>query len=131
MVAFRACNARKEDGSACQAPPLKDGDFCVAHSPEHASEMQEARRLGGLRRRRELAVAGAYHFDGLATAEQIRRLVEIAVVDTLGLENSVARARTLAYLAQTAAKLLELGDLEERLHEVESALEPRLHPLRR
>jgi hypothetical protein len=46
-------------------------------------------------------------------------------------ENSVARARTLAYLAQTAAKLLEIGDLEGRLHEVESALEPRLHATRR
>jgi hypothetical protein len=46
MVAFKACNARKEAGSACQAPPLKDGDFCVAHSPDHADEMQEARRLG-------------------------------------------------------------------------------------
>jgi hypothetical protein len=57
--------------------------------------------------------------------------VEIAVVDTLGLEKSVARARTLAYLAQTAAKLLEIGDLEDQLHEVESALEPRLHPVRR
>jgi hypothetical protein len=40
--------------------------------------------------------------------------VEIAVLDTLGLENSVARARTLAYLAQTAAKLLEIGSFEER-----------------
>ena len=93
--------------------------------------MQEARRLGGLRRRRERTLSSAYEFDGLGTSDQIRRLVEIGVLDTLGLENSVARARTLAYLAQTAAKLLEIGDLEKRLHEVESALEPRLRPLRR
>jgi hypothetical protein len=131
MITGKACNARKEDGSACGAPPLKGGDFCVAHSPDHADEMQEARRLGGLRRRKERTLASAYEFDGLGTAEQIRRLVEIAVLDTLSLENSVARARTLAYLAQTAAKLLETGNLEQRLHEVESALEPRLHPVRR
>jgi hypothetical protein len=51
--------------------------------------------------------------------------VEVAVVDTLSLENSIARARTLAYLAQTAAKLLEVGELEERLERVEAALGPR------
>jgi hypothetical protein len=35
-------------------------------------------------------------------------------------------ARTLAYLAQTATKLLEVGELEERVARVESALGPRL-----
>lgn len=125
------CAAVTSGGVPCRQAPLGGRDHCFWHDPEQADEAQEARRLGGLRRKRERTVGDAYQFDGLATAEQIRRLVEIAVVDALGLENSIARARTLAYLAQTAAKLLELGDLEERLKEVESALEPRLHPLRR
>ena len=81
------------------------------HSPEHAEDMAEARRLGGLRRRREVAVSGAYDFVGLQTVADIRRLLEVAVLDTLGLENSIARARTLAYLATTAIKLLEVGEL--------------------
>jgi hypothetical protein len=96
------------------------------HDPAHADEVAEGRRLGGQRRRREAAVTGAYDFEGLSTVAQIRRLVEVAVVDTLALENSVARARTLAYLAQTAAKLLEAGEHEERLQAVEAALGPRL-----
>ena len=125
------CAAVTTGGVPCKQAPLSGKDHCFWHDPDQAEEAQEARRLGGLRRRRERTVAGAYEFDGLATAEQIRRLVEIAVLDALGLENSIARARTLAYLAQTAAKLLEIGELEGRLHEVESALEPRLHPLRR
>jgi hypothetical protein len=125
------CAAVTTGGAPCRQAPLTGRDHCFWHDPDNTNEAQEARRLGGLRRRKERTVAGAYEFDGLASAEQIRRLVEIAVVDTLGLENSVARARTLAYLAQTAAKLLELGDLEFRLQEVESALEPRLHASRR
>lgn len=36
-------------------------------------------------------------------------------MDTLGLENSVARARALAYLTQVATKLLEVNELEARL----------------
>lgn len=52
----------------------------------------------------------------------IRRLLEIAVIDTFALENSVARSRTLAYLAQTALRCLEVGELEERLALLEAAV---------
>jgi len=125
-VASRACKALKDDGSRCQAPPLLDGDFCLMHSPEHAEEVAEARRLGGLRRRREKAVSGAYDFDGLGDVGQVRRLLEIAVLDTLSLENSVARSRTLAYLAQVALKTLEVGEFDERLEALERLVAPRL-----
>jgi len=125
-VVVRTCNALKEDGSRCQAAPLLDGDFCLMHSPEHAEEMAEARRLGGLRRRREKAVSGAYDFDGLAAVDQVRRLLEIAALDTLSLENSVARSRTLAYLGQVALKALEVGELAERIDALERLVAPRL-----
>ena len=99
------------------------------HCPEHAAEAAEARRLGGLRRRREVAVSGAYDFLGLQSVGDIRRLLEVAVLDTLGLENSIARSRTLGYLAVAALKLLEVGELEQRLATLESALRgPRALP---
>jgi hypothetical protein len=125
-VVVRTCKALKDDGSRCQAAPLHGGQFCLMHSPEHAEEMAEARRLGGLRRRREKAVSGAYDFEGLADVVQVRRLLEIAVLDTLSLENSVARSRTLAYLAQVALRALEVGDLAERIEALERLVAPRL-----
>jgi hypothetical protein len=70
--------------------------------------------------------SGAYDFEGLNDVRQVRRLLEIAVLDALGLENSIARSRTLAYLAQVALKALEVGELEERVRELESVLFPRL-----
>jgi len=124
-VVIRACKAIKEDGSRCQAAPLQDSDFCLFHSPDHAKEAAEARRLGGLRRRKEKTVAGAYDIDGLNDVPKIRRLLEIAVFDTLALENSVARSRTLAYLAQIALKALEVGELETRLEALEATMGPR------
>lgn len=123
----RGCNATKADGHPCNSSRLKDGDFCLMHSPEHAAEVAEARRLGGLRRRREVAVTGAYDIDGLENVSSIRRLIEIAALDTLGLENSVSRARTLAYLAQVALKALEVGALESRLAMVEQAVNSRVN----
>lgn len=125
-MSTRACKALREDGGHCQSPPLTDGDFCLMHSPDHAEEMAEARRLGGLRRRREKTVSGVYDFDGLTDVAQVQRLLEIACLDTLSLENSVARSRTLAYLAQVALKALEVGELAERIEALERLVSPRL-----
>ncbi|MFC1930445.1 hypothetical protein ACFLWE_00945 [Chloroflexota bacterium] len=118
----RQCAFRTKSGEPCRAAPLLDGDFCFMHSPEHAAEVQEARRLGGLRRKREATIVGAYEFEGLETVAGIRRLVEVAVLDTLGMENSISRNRTLAYLAQVALRTLEVGDLEARVFSLEQAI---------
>ena len=126
MVVTRTCKARNEGGDPCRAAPLVDNEFCFVHSPEHAAEMQEARRLGGLRRRREKTLAGVYDFDGLGSVEAIRRIVEVAVLDALGLDNSIARGRLLVACALAGAKLLEVGELEQRLEAVEAALKPRI-----
>jgi len=121
-VTMSGCAGMKENGQPCRAPKLRESEYCLMHSPEHAEDMAEARRLGGLRRRREVAVSGAFDFVGLETVGDIRRLLEVAVLDTLGLENSIARARTLAYLATTAIKLLEVGEFEQRLASLETAV---------
>ncbi len=95
------------DGRECGAPRLKSGRFCSWHAPDTKEEAAEARRLGGLRRRREKTVAAAYDVAGLGTVEDIRRVLEIAVLDALGLENSPARGRLLIAGAVAAAKLLD------------------------
>lgn len=111
-----------KDGVACRATPLRDQPFCFWHSPDHTVEAAEARRLGGLRRKRERTVAGAYELAALDSVIAIRRLIEIATLDVLGLENSLARARTLASLALVALRLLEAGELESRLETLEGAV---------
>jgi hypothetical protein len=126
LIGESACRAKKDNGQPCRAPRLSDSEFCFWHSPEHAEEAAEAQRLGGLRRRREKTVSGAYDFEGLADVAQVRRLLEIAASDTLSLENSVARSRTLAYLAQVALKALEVGELAERIEALERLVAPRL-----
>ena len=122
-MAARGCQFVKADGEPCRAPPLRDGEFCRMHSPEHADEVAEARRLGGLRRRREKTIEGAYDYEGITSVDKIQRVLEIAVLDTLGLENSVSRSRTLAYLCQVAIKAFEVGELVERLEQVEAAVQ--------
>ena len=117
----RACTFELPDGERCRATPLRDEPYCFWHSPDHAQEAAEARRLGGLRRRREKTITTVYELDGLGTVDGIRRLLDIAVADALGLENSIARARVLISAVLAAAKLLETGGLEARLADLEAA----------
>ena len=47
------------DGRLCRAIPLRDRPYCFWHDPDSEEKAAEARRLGGLRRRRGKALAGA------------------------------------------------------------------------
>jgi len=85
------------------------------HSPERMKEVQESRRLGGLRRKRESTISNAYQFKSLNNINGIRRIVEVAILDTLAMENSIPRNRTLAALVQVALHTLEVGDIEARI----------------
>jgi hypothetical protein len=121
MVVTR-CAGRLPDGHRCRAWPLHGEAFCLWHSPEREEEATEARRLGGLRRRREKTLASAYDFTGLGDVASIRRLLEVAAFDALGLENSIARWRVLIAAAGSAISLLRAGELEERMAALEVAV---------
>ncbi len=121
-MAGRGCTFEIRSGRYCGATALRDGAFCFWHDPDKEADAAEARRLGGLRRRREKTVSCAYDFAGLGSIEAIRRILEIATIDALGLENSIARSRVLISAVLAAAKLLETGELEARLEALEAAI---------
>ena len=125
MVNNRGCKFVMPDGRLCRSSALRGEEYCLFHSPDHEEEAAETRRLGGLRRRKEKTVAAAYDLEGLRSVEAVQRLLEIATLDALALENSVARVRALTYICQTGLKCLEQGELEERVEMLEAALKSR------
>ena len=100
---------------------MRDEPFCFWHAPETAEEAAEARRLGGLHRRKKKSVAAVFGFGGLRTIGDNQALLETAVIETLAIENSISRNRALAAMAATGGKLIELGDLPERVTALEAA----------
>lgn len=66
-----SCRFHKDNGEPCRATPMRGEEYCFWHHPEHAEEAAEARRLGGLRRRKEKITEGAYDFEGLESVTQI------------------------------------------------------------
>jgi hypothetical protein len=122
----RACTFVMPNGRLCRATPLRDEPFCFWHSPETAEDAAEARRLGGLHRRKKKTVGAVFGFQGLRTIEDNQALLETAAIETLALENSIARNRALAGFAAVGAKLIEVGDHEERLRALEAAQQGRV-----
>ena len=122
----RSCAFVMPDRSPCRANPMRDEQFCYLHHPDHKQEAANARRLGGLRRRREKTIEGAYDLpDGLRSADAIRRVVEAVTFDLLGMESTIARANAILRAAGVAARLLETGELERRIADLEAALAAR------
>ncbi|MGO9180783.1 MAG: hypothetical protein ACLQHS_16200 [Candidatus Limnocylindrales bacterium] len=121
MVMRRRCGIPRSDGQPCQMAPQHERPYCFAHDPERAAEAAEARRMGGLRRRKEGTIAVAYDLPGLDTVAGIRRLVDIVVIDGIGLDNGIARLRVLIAAASTAISLLKVGELEDRMAALEAA----------
>lgn len=116
----RGCTFEKVQGVLCRAPARRGESFCFWHAPDTAEEAAEARRIGGLHRRKKKTIATIYGFNGLRTVEDNQALLETAVTETFALENSIARNRTLIAAATTGAKLVEVGDHEERIAALES-----------
>ena len=110
------------DGGLCRAGPQRERPYCFSHDPERATEAAEARRLGGLRRRKEGTIAVAYDLPGLDSVTGIRRLLDIVVTDGIGLDNGIPRLRVLISTAVAATNLLKVGELEERLDALEGAI---------
>ena len=110
------------DGLLCQAPAMRGKAVCYWHDPERAEDVADARRLGGLHRRKAASVATIYDFAGLRSIEGAQRLLETAALETFALENSVPRNRVLISAATSASKLLETAEFEERLAALEAAV---------
>ena len=118
----RYCAATTSDGQPCRAAPLRDSTLCFLHDPNRAEDAAKAQHAGGVRRRREGTLGVVYDLQGLETAAGIRRVLEIALDDALGLEAGIGRSRILIAVANSAMKLLETADFEARLDALEGAV---------
>jgi hypothetical protein len=127
----RRCAFASSDGRHCGAAPLRECIYCFLHDPDRAEEAAEARRLGGLRRRREGTFGVIYDLTALDSVDGIRRLLDIVVADGLGLENGIGRLRVLIAAATAALKILEVRDLEARIDALESLQRARSGRVRR
>ena len=123
------CQATTQTGAPCHAFAVAGSDYCFHHDPAHAAQRRAARRKGG--RARHGRLIGPIRPPEPVTLETMRDvtlLLKRTINETLQLENSLHRARTIGYLAGFVLKALEMTTLEERVAALEAALEWRERP---
>ena len=118
----RRCHTLNQRGRPCGAPALREGSRCFWHAPETEAAAADARRLGGLRRRREAAIAGAFDLDGMQLGASLLRVSDLGLVDILEMESSPARSRLLLQWLASRARLEETVVGEARLQALEGGV---------
>jgi hypothetical protein len=126
----RHCNALNRHGAPCNAYAIAGSDYCFHHDPDRTLERNQARRKGGRARHgRHLGPVGPHTSPNLDNLSDVAALLRATINDTLQLENSLHRARTIGYLSGLLLKALDLATLDERLTQVERALKLRENTL--
>ena len=123
----RSCTATRRRTAHPATPlPCSKSQFCFWHHPDHRQAAAEARRLGGLRRRREKAIEGAYDLhDRVDSANGISRLLKIITDGLLSMEPSIGRTNALLRVVREARALMETGNIAQSIADLEAALKDR------
>jgi hypothetical protein len=120
------CQATTQDGTPCQAYALAGSDYCFHHDPARAAERRQARSKGGRARHgRHISPVGQAEPIVLDTMADVTTLLERAINETLQLENSIQRARTLGYLANLYIKALKMTPFAQRRTRIGRAFDSR------
>ena len=115
------CAATNRKGDPCGGWAIGESEYCFAHDPERAAERLAASAKGGRARHGRKIHTGEDGTLSITTPEDVLNVVRQAILDALTLENSIARARTIGYLAGVAFKAFELVDIDARLQALELA----------
>ena len=112
------CTGRNKDGSPCNAQAWRDG-LCRWHHPDLEPQRAEERRRGGHARsnaaRARKALAG-----NIRDMTDVKARLMIALVKVEGGELESGPANAMANLARAIATIAQVGELEDRIRELES-----------
>jgi hypothetical protein len=109
------CRATKKDGSPCTAPILASGEYCFRHDPALAEQRRTASAKGSHNR------SNLMRLRNLAPARllPIYDKLENAIDEVHAGRLSPAQASAMAQLARALATILQAGELEQRVRELE------------
>jgi hypothetical protein len=115
MATPRQCKAKTKSGAQCAAYAVKGSRFCLTHAPERARERAKRNKRGGEARRAIPKVSEGIDAPRIANVGDVLGLVNWVIADTWHLENSAPRSRALLAAADQAVKVLQIGELEDRV----------------
>lgn len=114
----RRCGAVKRDGTPCRGQALPSGEFCWAHAPELAEKRKAAWSRGGSQTSRGARAARMLPSE----MRPVFELLSKALTETHRGTLDPKRAAALASLAGAMCRVLQVGEMETRLAQLEQAI---------
>ena len=119
-----SCQAKKPDGTRCQAAALPGSGFCFFHDPTKADERRAAQSFGGSQNRMKTLDADAPDVK-VADCRDVVKLISEMINQVRKGQVDPRVANAVGYLANVLIKAIEQGELEERLAELETLVKSR------
>ena len=116
------CRAKTASGKPCQAQARKGGAFCFTHDPASGQARALARKRGGERNRTQHGGDSNGLPKQIKTLDDLRAVYDYTLAELLPMENSIPRARLLLAFIDSGLRLFEVGELEQRLTELEKSV---------
>jgi hypothetical protein len=113
------CLGTTKDGKPCGAKPLPGSELCPWHDPAWAERRQEWSKRGGKGKSNEARARKRLSGELRDMGDVKARLMSaLAKVEAGELESGPANA--MANLARAIATIVQVGELEDRIQELES-----------
>jgi hypothetical protein len=117
-MADRQCSGITKAGERCTANPIRGGEWCIFHSPDHAEKRVDVRHRAGLGRRNTERALKRLPKSLQDTLDVLYRT--LSALESGDLEPS--RATAVATVSRAIVAVSELGQFEMRLQEIEKQL---------
>ena len=124
LMSKKQCQATKRNGEPCNASANETG-FCFMHDASRGRERAEARRRGGLQRITPSVADKSLVPKETRTITDVMTIFDYVLQESLQLSNSIPRGRLLVSIAHGYIEALKVGEMEQRLEAVETALKMR------
>jgi hypothetical protein len=115
----RKCKAINKDGSPCKGFAGADS-FCFTHSPSRAKQRSAARKRGG--RANKTPHSGTKAPARVRTMDDVLKLIDYALAETLILSNTLERGRLLVSIIGQYTSAIQAGDMEKRIENLEERI---------
>jgi hypothetical protein len=117
----RQCRFRKTGGGICLANATASSGLCFFHDPDRAAVRRAAQSAGGLRNKAVSLPTDTPDCD-LKNVADIIALLGTTINEVRRGQIDPRVSNAVGYLASALLKALELGNLEQRLSDLESAV---------
>ena len=117
----KRCEGINKKGGQCRAFATENG-FCFMHDATKGKQRAIARRNGGLATKKPHFADASHLPSSIRNIESVLIVLDYALRESVGLDNSIQRGRLIVSIAHGFIEALKVGEIEQRMEAVETAL---------